>query len=101
VAQIDFGASDDYEQVTVAYSRVLKGDDGSFVGRLHASAQPAIDTESGEPVLNVNTTTRSASYLPKTSYDVGLEFLDEAHAAITQNFDQMIREDVKRAWGLA
>jgi uncharacterized protein (TIGR04255 family) len=101
VAQIDFGASDDYEQVTISYSRVLKGDDGRFVGRLHASAQPAIDTESGAPVLNVSTTTRSATYLPKTPFDIGLSFLDEAHRVITENFDQMVREDAKRTWGLA
>ncbi|MFG1643800.1 TIGR04255 family protein [Amycolatopsis sp. NPDC049252] len=101
VANIEFGASDDYEQVSFSYSRVLRDDDGSFAGRLHASAQPAIDTETGVPVLNVSTTLRSASYLPKTPLEVGISFLDVAHVAITKNFEQMVREDVKRAWGLA
>lgn len=101
VAQVEFGASDDYEQVSIAYSRVLRDDDGGFAGRLHVSALPAIDTESGVPVLNVTTTLRSASYLPKTPLEIGLAFLDEAHVAITKNFDQMVRENAKKAWGLA
>jgi uncharacterized protein (TIGR04255 family) len=101
---------EDVEQFNLAYSRVLADTDGSFLGRVHTSAQTGYQPKSEDeiflprnlgdlsPLVNISLTARSA---PLHSSSEGLtNFFDYAHRGLTAAFISLLTDAALEEWGL-
>lgn len=99
VVDLTFKDLDDYEQLSLTYTRALRQTGDDFVGRLYVIAQPAVDIARPHPVINLTLTARSAPLDPR-ELSAALEFIDLAHGAVTQAFRRITTERARRTWGL-
>jgi uncharacterized protein (TIGR04255 family) len=86
------------EQVQLAASYLITGDDRKPVGRLHVTVQPAIRRDDKAPILVVNLTARGKPEGDGT--DGVLRFLDRGRHWIVQGFTDLTTVDMHRVWGI-
>jgi uncharacterized protein (TIGR04255 family) len=82
------------EQLSASWQYVITGPDGTGVGRLHASVEPAVSTESKRDLLRATLTARAAPFDPEQP----LKTLDLCREWIVRGFASITSSEMHKIW---
>jgi uncharacterized protein (TIGR04255 family) len=95
---VGFPRMSEAEAFSVAYSRSLRAAE-TWIGRLHVSLQTARDPLKNEAQLALNITTRSGN-LADSTVNGAMMFLDQAHVAANDMFQDLLTPEAKEMWDI-